>query len=74
VAGVKLLGIPGSLRQASLNRFALRAAQSVLPPGTSLDIFELEGIPPYNQDQESSRRPASSSSRPGCARPTSRRC
>ena len=49
---VKILGIAGSLRQASFNRFALRAAQSLLPPGASLDIFELEGIPPYNQDDE----------------------
>jgi chromate reductase len=49
---VKILGIAGSLRQASFNRFALRAAQSLLPPGASLDIFELEGIPPYNQDHE----------------------
>ena len=49
---VKILGIPGSLRQASFNRFALRAAQSLLPPGASLDLFELEGIPPYNQDHD----------------------
>ena len=49
---VKILGIPGSLRQASFNRFALRAAQSLVPPGASLDIFELDGIPPYNQDHE----------------------
>ena len=38
---VKILGIAGSLRQASFNRFALRAAQSLLPPGASLDIFEI---------------------------------
>lgn len=49
---LKILGIPGSLRRASFNRFALRAAQSLLPPGASLDIFDLEGIPPYNQDLE----------------------
>ena len=29
-----------------------RAAQSLLPPGRDLDIFELEGIPPYNQDHD----------------------
>jgi chromate reductase, NAD(P)H dehydrogenase (quinone) len=52
VPDVRILGIPGSLRQASFNRFALRAAQSLLPSGASLDIFELEGIPPYNQDHE----------------------
>jgi len=33
VADVKILGIPGSLRQASFNRFALRAASmAVFPP------------------------------------------
>ncbi|HWO06171.1 MAG TPA: NAD(P)H-dependent oxidoreductase, partial [Methylomirabilota bacterium] len=50
MADLKILGIPGSLRQASFNRYALVAAQSLLPPGASLDIFELEGIPVYNQD------------------------
>jgi len=50
VPDLKILGIPGSLRQASFNRFALVAAQALLPAGASLDIFELEGIPVYNQD------------------------
>jgi len=50
VPDLKILGIPGSLRQASFNRFALVAAQALLPAGASLDIFELAGIPVYNQD------------------------
>jgi NAD(P)H-dependent FMN reductase len=50
VADLKILGIPGSLRHASFNRFALKAAQSLVPPGASLDLFDLDGIPPYNQD------------------------
>jgi chromate reductase len=50
VADLKILGIPGSLRKASFNRSALVAAHSLLPAGASLDIFELEGIPVYNQD------------------------
>ena len=50
VADLKILGIPGSLRKASFNRSALVAAQSLLPAGASLDVFELEGIPVYNQD------------------------
>ena len=49
---IRVLGVAGSLRQASFNRFALRAAQSLLPPGASLDLFELDGIPPYNQDHD----------------------
>jgi len=28
------------------------AAQALVPAGAALEIFELEGIPPFNQDQE----------------------
>ena len=47
-----ILGIAGSLRQTSFNRAALRAAQQLVPDGVSLEIFDLEGIPPFNQDEE----------------------
>ena len=47
-----ILGIPGSLRKASFNRHALVAAQALVPAGARLEIFELEGIPPFNQDDE----------------------
>jgi chromate reductase len=47
-----ILGIAGSLRKASFNRAALRAAQQLVPDGASLEIFDLEGIPPFNQDDE----------------------
>jgi len=47
-----LLGIAGSLRKASYNRAALRAAQKLVPNGAVLAAFELNGIPPYNQDEE----------------------
>ena len=43
-----ILGIAGSLRKASLNRAALRAAQHLVPEGASLEIFDLDGIPPFN--------------------------
>ncbi|MFA7281019.1 MAG: NAD(P)H-dependent oxidoreductase [Sterolibacterium sp.] len=49
---LKLLGIPGSLRRSSYNRAALVAAQAILPNNTTLDIFDLEGIPLFNQDHE----------------------
>lgn len=52
MADIKILGIPGSLRRASFNRLALEAARWLLPEGATLDIFGLEDIPPYNQDQE----------------------
>ncbi len=47
-----ILGIPGSLRKASFNRHALVAAQALVPAGATLEIFDLEGIPPFNQDEE----------------------
>ena len=49
---LKILGIAGSLRKASYNRGALRAAQQLCPEGASLEVFELDGIPPFNQDEE----------------------
>lgn len=48
----RILGIAGSLRQKSYNRAALRAAQSLLPHGALLDIFQIDGIPIFNQDDE----------------------
>lgn len=47
---IKLLGIAGSLRQASSNRGLLRAAQANMPIGASLEIANLSDIPFYNQD------------------------
>jgi chromate reductase len=49
---ITILGIAGSLRRQSYNRFALRAARQLAPEGVTLDIFELEGIPVFNQDEE----------------------
>ena len=49
---LKILGIAGSLRRASYNRAALQAARELLPEGAELDIFDLDGIPVFNQDDE----------------------
>ena len=49
---INILGIPGSLRQASYNKAALKAAQELLPAGATLDIFGLDGIPPFSEDDE----------------------
>lgn len=51
---VNILGFAGSLRRGSYNRALLRAATEQLPPDATLEIFELEGIPPFNQDLEKS--------------------
>ena len=49
---INILGIPGSLRQASYNKAALKAAQELLPAGATLEIFGLDGIPPFSEDDE----------------------
>jgi len=49
---ITILGIAGSLRQGSYNRMALHAAQSLVPEGAKIEIFDLHGIPPFNQDEE----------------------
>ena len=47
-----ILGMAGSLRNDSYNRAALRAAQDLAPAGATIEIFDLQGIPPFNQDDE----------------------
>ncbi|MCX9012414.1 MAG: NAD(P)H-dependent oxidoreductase [Candidatus Methanoperedens sp.] len=54
---ITILGFAGSLRKGSYNRAILRAALELSPEGAKLEIFDLEGIPPYNMDLED-RMPA----------------
>jgi len=54
---LKFLGIAGSLRQHSYNRATLVAAQSLVPADVTLDIFDLEGIPLFNQGNETAPVP-----------------
>ncbi|HEY4675055.1 MAG TPA: NAD(P)H-dependent oxidoreductase [Candidatus Bathyarchaeia archaeon] len=54
---VSILGFAGSLRKGSYNKALLRAASELLPKDAKLEIFDLKGIPPYNQDLET-RMPA----------------
>jgi chromate reductase len=49
---VKILGFAGSLRKGSFNKMLLRAAVEVAPEEVELEVFDLEGIPPFNQDLE----------------------
>ena len=49
---IRILGIAGSLRQASYNRGTLRAATELVPEGATIEIFELDGIPGFDQDDE----------------------
>ena len=52
MSDVKVLGIPGSLRKGSFNRALIRAAQQLLPANTTMETFDLLGIPPFNEDDE----------------------
>ena len=49
---VRILGIAGSLRRESYNRALLRAATQIAPEGAAIDIFEIDGIPPFSEDDE----------------------
>ena len=50
MADLKVLGICGSLRKASLNMAALRACNEIMPQGMMLQIANIADIPMYNQD------------------------
>ena len=47
---LKVLGVCGSLRKASLSMAALRACKDLMPAGMSLQIANIGDIPMYNQD------------------------
>lgn len=51
-AKIKILGICGSLRKNSYNLGLLKAALEVAPQDCQLELFSLQGIPPFNQDEE----------------------
>jgi len=48
---IKILGIVGSQRKHSYNRFALKAAQELVPEGAALELIELHGIPFFGQNR-----------------------
>lgn len=47
---LRILGISGSLRKASLNTAALRAAKELLLEGMSMEIFNIGDLPLFNED------------------------
>jgi len=55
---VRVLGVAGSLRKASLNRALLRAAIELAPPGMTLTAFDLAEVPLYNGDVEQGGDPS----------------
>jgi chromate reductase len=51
---VRILGIAGSLRRGSYNQAALRASKSLVPENSEIDIFRLDGIPMFSEENEES--------------------
>ena len=50
---IRVLAISGSLRRGSHNTKLLRAAVTLLPPGSRLTLWDsLKGIPPFDEDDE----------------------
>ena len=54
---IRLLGIPGSLRELSFNRALIKAALDVAPEGVEADMFLLHDVPLYNADVEAEGDP-----------------
>jgi chromate reductase, NAD(P)H dehydrogenase (quinone) len=54
---IKILGFAGSLRVGSYNKALLRAATALLPDDVTLEIFDVNDIPPFNQDLEMNMPP-----------------
>lgn len=51
MADLKVLGISGSLRKASLNTAVLRACSEIAPPGMKVSVYSgLGELPLYNQE------------------------
>src|SRR6187200_2552223 len=48
----KLVGLSGSLRQASYNSALLRAAAGLMPDGSELVVETIRGVPLYDGDVE----------------------
>jgi len=55
---VRILGIAGSFRRGSYNQAALCAAKLLVPENSEIDLFPLDEIPMFNEDDEK-RPPAS---------------
>jgi chromate reductase len=49
---MKIIGIPGSLRRASINRKLLHVMSGLAPPGVTIEVHDLLDVPPFNEDVE----------------------
>ena len=49
---IKVLAFAGSLRKGSYNKALIRTAVEVAPENVAIEVFDLEGIPLFNQEFE----------------------
>jgi NAD(P)H-dependent FMN reductase len=49
---ITIIGLSGSLRRGSYNSAVLRAAASLMPDGSELQVESIAGIPLYDGDEE----------------------
>jgi chromate reductase, NAD(P)H dehydrogenase (quinone) len=49
---IKVLAFAGSLRKGSYNKALIRAAVKLAPENMAIEVFDLEGIPLFNQEFE----------------------
>jgi chromate reductase len=49
---IKILAFAGSLRKGSYNKALIRAAVELAPENITIEVFDLEGIPLFNQEFE----------------------
>lgn len=49
---LKIVGFAGSLRKGSFNKMLLNEASRLTPPEIELEIVDIAGIEPFNQDLE----------------------
>jgi chromate reductase len=54
---IRILGFAGSLRKGSFNKMALNVAAKLVPTDAEVEIFDLEGMPAFNQDLEQNPGP-----------------
>jgi chromate reductase len=54
---LKFLGLVGSLRRGSYNKALMQTAMRLLPEGVTMEIFEIDEFPPFNQDELDSAPP-----------------
>jgi chromate reductase, NAD(P)H dehydrogenase (quinone) len=54
---IKVLAFAGSLRKGSFNKALIRAAVELAPENIAIEIFDLEGIPSFNQEFEANPPP-----------------